>query len=368
MNSAFTDDQLALAAAVRDILRVHCPPRAARTGRDRRPGWAQLAGAGFFGLLVPVEYGGRGMGLAGAVLALEETGWAAMPGPVAETMAAAPALLAGEPGLLVGLAAGTTCVSLRLGGQVYVPDADLADVLVLDAGTRPYVLDAADVRLVHQAGMDPVRRLFTAAFEPAAARPVGPGADPVTALRRVTVATAAQLVGTARRLLDLTAAHAGRPAWADTSVAYPAPLRPDHATWKGVMHQLGDVAVAVEFATPLVHRAALAVDEGLPGADREVSAAKAAAGEAAGRAARTALRVHGAIGYAADPDLRLWLARVWSLSAAYGDTALHRARLRDTLLASGPRTRPPAPLPAARTAPDLVSGRQDLPTGREPAV
>jgi len=42
--------------------------------------------------------------------------------------------------------------------------------------------------------------------------------------------------------------------------------------------------------------------------------------------------VHGAIGYTEELDLHLWLARVWSLSAAYGGTAVHRSRLRAEIL------------------------------------
>ncbi|MCG5211679.1 acyl-CoA dehydrogenase family protein [Streptosporangium sp. KLBMP 9127] len=322
MNFAFSDDQLALASTVRDVLRDHCPPSAVRTGRDRRPAWAELAGIGLFGLLVPEEYGGLGLGLADAVLALEETGRAALPGPVAETVAAAPALLAGEDDLLTALAAGRTAVSVRIGDQVYVPDADLADLLVLTDGGRPYAVPAAGALLTLQAGVDPVRRLYAVAFEPRAGRPVG--GDPLAALRRVTVAVAAQLVGAARHLLATSVGHAG------TRRQFGAPV----GSFQAVKHQLADVAIAIEFAAPLVYRAALSVDADLPTAARDVSAAKAAAGEAAERAARTALQVHGAIGYTAELDLRLWLARVWSLSAAYGGTAVHRSHLREALLAS----------------------------------
>jgi alkylation response protein AidB-like acyl-CoA dehydrogenase len=327
MSVAFSDRQLALAKIVRDILRAHCPPPAVRTGRDSRPAWAQLAEAGLFGLLVPEEYGGRGLGLADAVLALEETGRAALPGPVAETVAAAPALLTGEADLLTALPTGRTCVSVRLGDQVYVPDADLADLLILGDGGRAYAVPASDARLVLQAGVDPVRRLYAVAFEPGAGRPVG--GDLTVALRRVTVAVAAQLLGVARNLLETSAGYAG---------TRRQPGVPSRA-FQAVTRQLAGVAVAVEFAAPLVRRAALSVDADLPSVARDVSAAKAAAGEAAERAACTALRVHGAIGYSAELDLRLWLARVWSLSAAYGGTAVHRSSLRESLPAY------PAPRP-----------------------
>ncbi|GAA5054591.1 alkylation response protein AidB-like acyl-CoA dehydrogenase [Thermocatellispora tengchongensis] len=321
MDFALTDDQLALAATVREVLRAHCPPEEVRHGRDRRPAWARLAGVGLFAALVPEEHGGLGLRLADTVPALEETGRAAMPGPVAETVAAAPALLAGEPDSLGGLASGKLPVSVRLGEQVYIPDADLAELLVVESGGRAYALPAG-TGLTHQPGVDPVRRLFSLAPSALdAARPL-PGGDPRLALRRVTVATAAQLVGAARHLLDTTVAYAG------TRRQFGAPI----GSFQAVKHRLADVAIAVEFAAPLVYRAALSVDAARPTADRDVSAAKAAAGEAAEQAARTALQVHGAIGYTDELDLRLWLARVWSLAAAYGGTAPHRARLRESIL------------------------------------
>jgi alkylation response protein AidB-like acyl-CoA dehydrogenase len=74
--------------------------------------------------------------------------------------------------------------------------------------------------------------------------------------------------------------------------------------------------------------------------DRDVSAAKAAAGEVAGLAARVALQTHGAIGYTDEFDLRFWLARAWSLSAAYGTSAVHRAVVRDALFGGDLRRYP----------------------------
>ena len=62
-------------------------------------------------------------------------------------------------------------------------------------------------------------------------------------------------------------------------------------------------------------------------AGRDVSAAKVACADAAYRAARAALQVHGAIGYTAEHDLSLWLAKVRALVPAWGSQAEHRARV-----------------------------------------
>ncbi len=61
--------------------------------------------------------------------------------------------------------------------------------------------------------------------------------------------------------------------------------------------------------------------------ERDVSAAKVASGDAAYRAARTALQVHGAIGYTAEYDLSLWLTKVRALVTAWGTPQWHRTRV-----------------------------------------
>ncbi|MGK5697476.1 acyl-CoA dehydrogenase family protein, partial [Streptomyces sp. URMC 128] len=57
----------------------------------------------------------------------------------------------------------------------------------------------------------------------------------------------------------------------------------------------------------------------------EVAAAKAAACEAAYGTARTALQLHGAIGYTAECDLALWLTKARALRTAWGDPHACRA-------------------------------------------
>ncbi|MBT2235388.1 acyl-CoA dehydrogenase family protein [Nonomuraea sp. NEAU-A123] len=320
MTFAFTDEQLALAQTVRDVLRAHCPPAALRS--ERRPAWEQLAGIGFFGLLLPPDADGLGLRLVDAVAALEETGLACLPGPVVETAVAAPYLLDD----VAKLASGSVCVSVLLPGQAYAPDADLADLLVVARADGLHLVSRESVRLAPRPGADPCRRLFDVSFDES----VLLDRSYVPALRRATVATAAQLIGVARHLLSVTVAYAGVRSQFGAAIG----------SFQAVKHQLADVAIALDFAAPLVYRAALSVDRPVPEADRDVSAAKAAAGEAAALAARVALQVHGAIGYTDELDLRFWLGRVWSLSAAYGGSAVHRARVRASVIGGDLRRYP----------------------------
>ncbi|MEW1696203.1 acyl-CoA dehydrogenase family protein, partial [Streptomyces sp. NPDC091278] len=69
--------------------------------------------------------------------------------------------------------------------------------------------------------------------------------------------------------------------------------------------------------------------------DGELAAAKVAAGEAGYAAARTALQIHGAIGYTEELDLSLWLRKARPLRDAWGDPASCRAAVLDAYRGTG---------------------------------
>ena len=85
-----------------------------------------------------------------------------------------------------------------------------------------------------------------------------------------------------------------------------------------------DLVVACE---ELGHHAVPGPAAESPTAGRDVSAAKVACAEAAYRAARAALQVHGAIGYTAEHELSRFLLQVRALVPAWGSQAEHRARI-----------------------------------------
>ncbi|NUT38871.1 MAG: acyl-CoA dehydrogenase [Thermoactinospora sp.] len=300
MNFTFTDDQLDFGLVVRDVLSDCRDDRGAAA-------WQRLGTLDFFGLLVDDTRGGLGLRLVDALPALEETGRAAMPGPVVDTAVAGALLLDGPE--LDKLAAGALRVAVADSAST-AADADLADVIV--AWPRAASRDA--VRLEPRPGIDPARPLFTVTLDGDTRELTG---SAVPAWRAATVATAAQLIGAARHLLDTSVAYARERTQFGRAIG----------GFQAVKHRLADVAIAVDFAAPLVHRAALSYE--LPSGERDVSAAKAAANDAARLAAEAALQVHGAIGYTHELELRHWLTRVWSWSAAYGTSATHRARVRD---------------------------------------
>ena len=99
--------------------------------------------------------------------------------------------------------------------------------------------------------------------------------------------------------------------------------------YQAVKHHLASAMVELEFARPLVFGAALSY--GTPDFARDVSAAKAAASEASYGMAKTALQVHGAIGYTDEYDPSLWIRKARALYSAWGTPSERRARVMSAL-------------------------------------
>jgi alkylation response protein AidB-like acyl-CoA dehydrogenase len=340
MRFAFSEDQLLLQKTVRDFLRAECTPGRVRalweteTGRSPEL-WKKLAAVGLPGLLVPEAHGGLGLDEVDAVLLQEECGRAALAEPVVATAAVGAPLLAelGDTELaarwLPGVAAGDVLLAVGHPANAFLADAHVADLLLLPAGDELHAVPRGEAALTAQPANDPSQRLFTVACPPSPARCIARGERARTlldgALDRGALAAAAQLVGVTEQLLELAVAYAserkqfGRPIGA----------------FQAVQHHLANVKVKLEYARPLVYRAAWSVARRDPRRSLHVSMAKAEAGAAAAFAARATLQVHGAIGYTWEQDLHLWMRRAWSLDLAWGARPFHRARVEEAVLAPG---------------------------------
>ncbi|MFG3140462.1 acyl-CoA dehydrogenase family protein [Streptomyces sp. NPDC048211] len=293
---------------------------------DHGPGravWARLAEAGVFALAVPEKHEGLGPLPLELALSFEVLGRHAVPGPLVETVAAA-ALLdrLGDDRVaadrLPGVASGKSVVSLCLTSLgPYALDADAADtVFVVDGDTLRLAAGPGTV----QPSADPARRLSpptagtVLAQGPAVAAAAGYAAD-VAAL-----VTAAQALGVGRTLLARTVEYVTRRTQFGVAIG----------SFQAVKHRLADTLLALEFAEPLVHGAALALAAGDDTAGRDIAAAKVTAGEAAYAAARTAIQLHGAVGYTDELDLSLWIRKARPLRDAWGTPAACRARVMAT--------------------------------------
>lgn len=289
MRFTLSPEQRELAASVQALLSSADVPAKARAwaAGDHAPGldlYKELAKIGVGELAeYPVEL----------AVVFEELGRHAVPGPLIESYAVAPAL-----GLTEELA------TVALPPHVpYALDADVATPFVVTGD----VVHRAEVG-AQVTSVDPTRRLFEV-------RPGEWAGNATDALALGALCQSAQLVGLGRGLLEQSAAYVTQRRQFGRAVG----------EFQAVKHHLADVLVALEFARPLVHAAAVT------GAAPDASAARVAAADAAYLAARAALQVHGAVGFTLEHDLSLWLLKVRALRSAWGTQTYHRRRVLDAL-------------------------------------
>lgn len=294
MDVGFSDSQLELRAAVRDVLAKECPPSLVRTCLDEadawRPLWRKVVDLGWTGLALLDDE--AGMGVIELVAVLEELGAAAAPVPfLSSTGLAAGALRAAGADArrwqeeLAGGAVG----ALATGSTSDALDGDRADLVVAVADGALTVLRGGD---------------------PEATLPVSRPA----ALTIPLTAAAAELVGLATKVLDVSVTYAGTREQFDRVIG----------SFQGVKHRLADCYVAVERARSLTYAAAMLVVD--PAADsdeawRTAALAKAAATDAAIENARAGVQVHGALGMTWEHDMHLYLRRAWQLEPLLGNSA-----------------------------------------------
>ncbi|MFE2095999.1 MULTISPECIES: acyl-CoA dehydrogenase family protein [unclassified Streptomyces] len=269
MRFRLTEEQRALRAGVRQLLERRFGADAlraavARPGHLDRDLWRELGAAGLFALRVPEARGGVGLGLPEAVLVLEETGRALLPGPVLATHLAA--------GTVPGAATGETVVA-RVDGSL-VEWLDAADTVTGDAS-----------------GAVPLRSV-----------------DPLTPLHRVpggrvgvpdpeaVLLTAAEQLGTAARACELAVQHAR------AREQFGQPI----GAFQAVKHLCADLLVRAETARVAVYAAAVTADPA------DIAAARLLADEAAVRGARDCLQVHGGMGFTWEAEVHLHLKRAWA--------------------------------------------------------
>jgi alkylation response protein AidB-like acyl-CoA dehydrogenase len=308
---ALDEQQHDFAASIDAALGAADLPGAVRawSAGDATPGrkvWEQLTNLGVTALAVPEKFDGLDADPVDLMVALERLGRWCVPGPVTESIAVAPVLLADDD-RCAQLASGELVATVAL-----PPDAPRA----VDAETAGLVLLATDEGVSEGAAgdchrsVDPSRRLYDVTSTGEVWQ-----ADVKRAYEFGVLASAAQLVGAAEALLNDAVDYAKQRTQFGRVIS----------SYQAIKHKLADVHIAIEMARPLVYGAALSLEP------REISAAKAAASDAGLLAARSALQTHGAIGFTQEHDLSLWLLRVQALRSAWGTPEAHRRRVLEAL-------------------------------------
>lgn len=317
MKFALDEQQRDFAASIDAALGAADVPAALRAHAqgDTAPArkvWATLTDLGVTALVVPEKFDGIEAHPVDLAVAAEALGRWCVPGPLAESIAAAPILLADDE-RSAALAAGELIATVALPPAVpRAADADFAGLVLLAEDGSVSDATAGDA---HET-VDPARKLFdvTATGE-------GRQAEVARAFEYGALFTAAQLVGAGQAMLDKSVEYAKQRSQFGRIIG----------SYQAIKHKLADVHIALELARPLVYGAALSLADGSPDTARDVSAAKAAASDASLLAARSSLQTHGAIGFTAEHDLSLWLLRVQALHSAWGDPTTHKRRVLEAL-------------------------------------
>ncbi|MBI1736866.1 MAG: acyl-CoA dehydrogenase [Candidatus Rokubacteria bacterium] len=361
MDFAFSSDQQLLRNAARSFLDEHAKPATVRLLWDDPRGeseslWKDMAQLGWLGLSLPESFGGSGLGMVETAIVLEELGRAALPSPYWPTVLAASVI--GELGTdaqqnrwLSAVATGDARATIALldaeldwspeatttraektadgwrltGVKRWVAWAHVANVILVPArapeGLTLFLVDpsTAGLTLAPMPGMDFGTRWTHVTLEGVRATETlgAPGAaGPVLTalLRRGAIGAAAEMLGAARRCLDMAVEYA------KVREQFGQPI----GSFQAIRHKCADMLVEVENSLSAVYYAAWASDAGAEDADVAASVAKAYVGDASRKVCGEAIQVHGGIGFTWEYDLHLYFKRAKALETMYGDADYHR--------------------------------------------
>jgi alkylation response protein AidB-like acyl-CoA dehydrogenase len=367
-----SDDQTALQSAASALLDDRCPTTRVRQVADENAAfdtilWSAMADQGWLAVELSEEAGGLGLGLVETVVLCEQLGRHVAPVPFLGTIHCGRALAwavadgevdgsttlgsaaVGEPGigawierLSSGDAVGAVAWSRRPGAVVARPDgrggwtlagrSDLvvygpeADVIVVfaeqDGAPGLFALAPAPAdRPPAEPAMDRTRRVGWLTLEAVAATRLGGPERAGDLLNRAATAMAAEMLGAADRVLEMTVAYA------KDRVQFGRPI----GGFQAVKHRCADMLVDVEGMRSSTFYAGWAVGADDPEAAAAASVAKVWCSDAARRVMASGLQVHGGIGFTWEHDLHLFLKRSQLDQMSFGDAGLHRERLAQIL-------------------------------------
>ncbi|MBV0932677.1 acyl-CoA dehydrogenase family protein [Marinobacterium weihaiense] len=339
MDFTFTDDERAFQDAISRFLMTEAAPEALReiweTDAGRSPDLRnKMAEQGLTALSIPEEAGGLGMGDVVWSLMTQELGYYGIPDSLADTAYVAAGLIAALPdsvgdrnGWLEQIAEGSIRIAVGHPINPLVADAHMADLVLLNHQNEIHAVPRSLIDVEHNPSIDSSRRLCRVMWEPSSATRIADAETGVPiwnqALNRGALAVAGQMLGLAQRMLDLSVDY----------VAQRKQFGKPIGSFQAVKQHLADVAGKIEFAKPVLYRAAYSLQHGHADAALYVSQAHIACAEAAHLAARHGIQVHGAMGYTWEVDLQMFMKRTWALEASWGDRGFHKARISDVIFA-----------------------------------
>jgi len=376
MDFEFSQDQVMLRDLAREFLRERCTSAHVRAMMDDPAGYdramyRQLGEMSLLGPAIPERFGGSGLGMIEQAIVLEEMGRVAYPGPfVPSVVLAATAIQAsGDEAAMArylpGLASGELTMSFALledeigwgpevvamravpdgdgfvlsGEKRFVPFGQAVDIIVVVARTGDAPGDISLFAVPRDAAGLTVQpyKMFDLNAKECALRfdnvrvpgdaligTLNGGADPLDAVvQRAAVAACAEMLGCARTSLEMSVEYA------KVRKQFGQPI----GSFQAIKHKCAEMLEATENAHSATYYAAWALDADAPDARLAVSVAKSFVNEAARKVCGDAIQVHGGIGFTWEYDLHFYFKRAKYLEPLWGDTAWHRERVLDEVLA-----------------------------------
>lgn len=318
MEFRLSDDQFQLQDAIRRFC-ADTRPIGGVAGRvgglGDRTSWRSFADLGVFGLLVPEDKGGSGLGCVEATVVFEQLGAHLVEGPVLWSTLTAP--------LMTGAVDGSRVVAgLEL-------DLRSTEPLVVEHGG-----EADTVVVLYQGGVFALER--DELPDPVATDPLDP-LTPVTRFTRLpeglqigdgatahhlrllgTVLSAALLLGIAGQSLEVARDYAL------TREQFNVPI----GSFQALKHLMADMFVRLELARSATYAAACVLDDPrVDDPERAGRIAKLLAGEAAHANSRAAVQILGGMGFTWAMPPHFLLKRSWVLENSFGTTEDHARAL-----------------------------------------
>ncbi len=368
MDLGLNEEQEMLKKSAKEFLSKECPKKLVRELDEGDSGlsrdlWKKMAGLGWMGLPFPEKFGGNGGTLLDLIVLLDEMGYNIVPGPFFATVVLAGFTLmeAGseeqKQAYLAKICSGEMIMTLALteldgtylpesvetvaeakgdqyilnGAKLFVPDANVADFLLVAARTKSgadpaegisiFIVDVKSrgvkVTPLKTLGRDKLCEVVFDNVTIPSKDLVGKlnGGWPVikSILRKAAVAKCAEMVGGAQASLDMAVSYAKE------RVQFGRPI----GAFQAIQHYCANMVTDVDGSRFITYKAAWTESEGLP-SDLEISMAKAWTSEAFKRVAVLAHQIFGAIGFTMDHDMHLYFRRAKAGEIAYGDADFHR--------------------------------------------
>jgi acyl-CoA dehydrogenase len=320
--------------------------------------WAEMAGMGFAGMLVPESAGGTGFGYIGAGLVAEQIGHVLAASPLLSATLAAEILSregnADQKALLPNIADGSLLIAFAIdegprhdpdtlavratadgagyrldGVKRFVVDGGIAAKLIVaattDAGATLLLVDASATGITVKP-LDLVDSRNTAAISFAgveldAKAIIGVAGSARAAIDRALdvgrALLAAELLGIAQEAFDRTVAYLKEREQFGVKIG----------TFQALQHRAARMYANLELARGVVLKALRALDEGNRAASLLASLAKGTLTKTARDVLNEATQMHGGVGVTDEFDIGLFFKRARVAGDTFGDDYFQRERL-----------------------------------------